>query len=141
MPIKPNSEIRIKCDNCKDYTQTINSIIITKLKENRYHIKAVCSICNKFKSKFLNKEQIILLSKEIQQATNNTTFTNTIERNGGLLPIIPLIGAIAMDISALASAGGTAASAIIIAKILLNKKGIINNSKTSQEEMVFQMML
>ena len=116
MPRKPNSEIRLKCANCKDYTQTINPIIINKLTENRYHIKAVCSICNKFKSKFLNKEQIMLLPNEIQQATDNTTFTNTIERNGGLLPIIPLIGAIAAGISALASAGGATASAIISAK-------------------------
>ena len=116
MARKPNSENRLKCANCKDYTQTINPIIINKLTENRYHIKAVCSICNKFKPKFLNKEQIMFLPNEIQQATNNTTFTNTIERNGGLLPIIPLIGAIAAGISALASAGGATASAIISAK-------------------------
>ena len=116
MPRLSNSVIRLKCANCKDYTQTINPIIINKLSENRYHIKAVCSICNKFKSKFLNKEQIMLLPNEIQQTTNNTTFTNTIERNGGLLPIIPLIGAIAAGVSALASVGGTTASAIISAK-------------------------
>ena len=116
MPRLPNSEIRLKCANCKDYSQTINPIIITKLTENRYHIKAVCSICNKFKSKFLNKEQIILLPNEIQQTTNNTTFTNTIERNGGIIPLTPLINAIAAGISALASAGGATASAIISAK-------------------------
>ena len=52
MPRLPNSEIRFKCANCKDYNQTINPIIINKLTENLYHIKAVCSICNKFKSKF-----------------------------------------------------------------------------------------
>ena len=88
MPRQPNSEIRLRCVNCKDYTQTINPIIITKFTENRYHIKAVCSIGNKFKSKFLNKEQIMLLPNEIQQATNNTTLTNTIERNGGIIPLI-----------------------------------------------------
>ena len=95
MPRLHNSEIRLKCTSCKDYTQTIYPIIITKFTVNRYHIKAVCSICNKFKSKFLNKEQIMLLTNEIQQASDYTTFTNTIERNGGLVPIIPLIGAIA----------------------------------------------
>ena len=58
----------------------------------------------------------MLLPNEIQQATYTTTFTNTIERNGGLLPIIPLIGAIAAGISALASAGGATASDIISAK-------------------------
>ena len=116
MPRQPNSEIRLKYASCNDFTQTIGPIIISKLSENRYHIKAVCSICNKFKSKLLNKEQVKLLPNEIQQAADNTTFTNTIERNGGLLPIIPLIGAIAAGISALASAGGVAAYAIISAK-------------------------
>ena len=78
MPRLHNSEIRLKCASCKDYTQTINPIIITKLTKNKYHIKAVCSIFNKYKSKFLNKEQKTLLPNEIQQATNNTTFRNTI---------------------------------------------------------------
>ena len=82
MPIQFNLEIRLKCLKCNDFTQTINPNIINKLTENRYPIKAVCLICNKFKSKFLNKEQIKLLPNEIQQAADNTTITNTIVRNG-----------------------------------------------------------
>ena len=116
MPRQPNLEIRLKCLKCNDFTQTINPIIITKLTENRYFIKAICSICNKFKSKFLNKEQIKLLPNKIQQVADNTTFNNTIERNGGFITLIPLIGAIAAGISALASAGKATASAIISAK-------------------------
>ena len=116
MPRQPNLEIRLKCLKCKDFTQTICPIIISKLTENRYHIKTVCSISYKFKSKCLNKEQIKLLSIEIQQAADNTTFNNTIERNGGIIPLILLIGAIAAGISALASAGGATASAIISEK-------------------------
>ena len=116
MPRQPNLEIRLKCNNCKDFTQTINPIIINKLTKNRYHIKAVCSICNKFKTKFLNKEQIKLLPVELKQAGNNTTFNNTIERNGGIIPLLPLIGAIAMGISTLTATGGATTSAIISAK-------------------------
>ena len=116
MPKQSNSEIRLKCASCKDFTQTISPIIISKLTENRYHIKAVCSICNKFKSKFLNQEQIRLLPVEVQQAAVNTAFNDTIELNGGIIPLIPLIGAIAAGISALASAGGATASAIMNAK-------------------------
>ena len=52
MTIKPKSKIRLKCLKCKDFTQAIGPIIINKLTKNRYHIKAVCSICNKFESKF-----------------------------------------------------------------------------------------
>ena len=104
MPRQPNLEIRLKCLKCKDFTQTIGPIIISKLTENRYQIKAICSICNKFKSKFINIEQIKLLPNEIQQAADNTTFNNTVELNGGIILLIPLIGAIAAGFSALASA-------------------------------------
>ena len=48
MPRLHNLEICLKCANCKDYTQTINPIIINKLTKNLYHIKAVCSIFNIF---------------------------------------------------------------------------------------------
>ena len=58
MPRLPNLDIRLKCLKFKDLSQTIGPIIISKRTENRYHIKAVCSICNNFKCKFLNKEQI-----------------------------------------------------------------------------------
>ena len=39
MPKQHNSEIRLKCASCKDFTQTLGPIIITKLTNNRCHIK------------------------------------------------------------------------------------------------------
>ena len=113
MPRQPNLEIRLKCLNWNDFTQTICPIIICKLTENRYHIKAVCSICNKFKSKFLNKEQIKLLPNEIQQAADKTTFSKTIQRNGSALPLFTLIPAIIAGISAWRSVAGTTASVVL----------------------------
>ena len=118
MPRIPNNEIRLRCNICKEFTQSINPIIIQKEKNNRFHIKAVCSICNKFKTKCLNIEQVKLLPDEIRHAPDNTTFTDTIERNGGKIPILPLIGAIAGGLTALAAVGGTTASAIIGANSL-----------------------
>ena len=116
MPRRPNNEIRLRCNTCKEFTQSINPIIIKKEKNNRFHIKAVCSISNKFKTKYLNIEQVNLLPDEIRNASDNTTFTDTIERNGGILPLLHLIGAIAAGITALASAGEATASAVISAK-------------------------
>ena len=66
MPRKENLEVRLYCLKCKDFTQSIGPIIVSKLIKNRYHIKARCLICNKFKSKFLNHEQINLLPDEIK---------------------------------------------------------------------------
>ena len=116
MPRRPNLEIRLRCKTCKEFAQSINFIIIKKETNNRFYIKAVCLICNKFKTKYLNIEQINLLLGEIRNAFDNTTFTDTIERNGGIIPFLPLIGAIAAGITALASAGGATASAVISAK-------------------------
>ena len=116
MPRRPNLEIRLRCKTCKEFTQSINPIIIKKETNNRFYIKAVCLICNKFKTKYLNIEQINLLPDEIRNAPDNTTFTDTIERNGGIIPLLSLIGAIAAGITALASAGGATASAVISAK-------------------------
>ena len=76
----------------------------------------MCSICIKSKTKYLNIEQVNLLPVEIRNAPDNTTFTNTIERNGGIISLLFLIGAIAAGITALASAGGANASAVISAK-------------------------
>ena len=64
---------------------------------NRFYIKAVCSICNKFKTKYLNIEQVHLLPDKIKNAPDNSTFTVTIERNGGIIPLLPLIGALQLE--------------------------------------------
>ena len=64
----------------------------------------------------LNQEQIKLLFVEIYQAADNATFTNIIECNGLIMPILPLIMAVAATVSALASARGATASASISAK-------------------------
>ena len=77
MPRKPSLEIRLRCNKCKEYTKTTNPIIIKKA-GNRFHIKAVCSVCNKYKNKYLNIEQVNLLPDEIKQASDNTTFTDNI---------------------------------------------------------------
>ena len=76
----------------------------------------MCLICNKFKSKYLNIKQINLLLDEIRNAPDKITFRDTIERNGVIIPLVPLIGAIAAGITALASAGGATATVVISAK-------------------------
>ena len=58
-------------------------------------------ICNKFKTNYLKLEQVKALPDEIRDSDDGSTFTNTIIRNDKNFPILLLILAIAMEISAL----------------------------------------
>ena len=109
MPRRQNIETHIRCNTCKNYTQSIEPVVIKKKESgNRFYFKAVCVICNKFKIKYLNLEQVKALPNKIKDSDDGSTFTNTIIRNNEILSIIPLIGAIAMGISALPSTDSTA---------------------------------
>ena len=110
MPRKQVYETRIHCNTCKNYTQGIEPVVINKESGNRFHFKAVCAICNKFKIKYLNLEQVKALQIEILDSDDGSIFTNTIIRNNEILHIIPLIGSIAMGISTLPSIDSSTAN-------------------------------
>ena len=84
MPRKQSSDVRLYCLKCKDYTQSIEPIIIKKDVGSRFHIKAMCSICNKFKTKFLSLEQVKLLPKEVRESEDGSTFNNNVTIDGKL---------------------------------------------------------
>ena len=126
MPRQPNNQTHIHCTTCKNYIQSIEHVVIIKESGNRFHFKAMCVICNKFKNKYLNLEQVKALPYEIRDSDDGSTFTNTIVCNDEILPIIPLIGSIAMGISALPSTDSTAAN------IEELKNTIIKNSNNLQ---------
>ena len=105
MPRKPSLEIKLWWNKCKEYTQTTNPIIIKKEAGNRFHIKSVCLVCNKYKNKYLNIEQVNLLPDEIKKAPDNTAFTENIIKDGNALPLLTLIPAIFAGIQALTSVG------------------------------------
>ena len=109
----------MKCNHCKEYTQSIGPIIIKKERGNRFHIRAICIICNKQKNKYLNKAQVDILPPELKDAEDYKTFVDNIDtKSGGIIPILPVIAAIAAGITALSTAGGVAANTIISAKNL-----------------------
>ena len=99
MPIRRKFEIRVHCNTCKVYTQSIEPIIIDKESGNQFYIKAVCSICNNFKAKYLNREQIRLLPDEMKSAPDDSTFNNTVVRNKEVIPLLFLIPLILSGIS------------------------------------------
>ena len=96
MPRRPNNQTQIRCNICKNYTQCIEPVYIRKESGNRFHFKVMCVICNKFKVKYLNQEQVKALPIEIRDSDDGSIFTNTIVRNDEIIPIIPLIESIAI---------------------------------------------
>ena len=90
MPRRPRFEIRIRCNTCNDYMQSIEPFIINKKPGYLFFIKAVCVICNKFKTKYLNKEQIRLLPDEIKSAPDDSDFNNIVVRNREEIPLLTL---------------------------------------------------
>lgn len=72
MPRNSNNEIRIKCKNCDEYTESIPEITINKTSSNRYFATTFCKICNKPKTKYLNMTQIACLPENIKSAPANT---------------------------------------------------------------------
>ena len=116
MPRKQSLDVRVYCLKCKDYTQSIEPIIIKKDVGSRFHINAMCSICNKFKSKFLNLEQVKLLPKEVRESENGSTFNNNVIIDGKALPLLALIPLVIAGISALTSVAGTTASVVLTNK-------------------------
>ena len=97
MPRRPKLEIRIRSNTCKDYTQLLEPIIRNKEPGNLFYIKAVCTIWYKFKTKYLNKEQIRLLPDQMKYAPDDSTFNNTLVRNRKEIPLLTLIPLIAID--------------------------------------------
>ena len=101
------------CLKCKDYTISIKPIIMKKDIGSRFHIKAMCSICNIFKTKFLNLEQVKLLLKEIRESEDGSNFNNNVTIDGKALSLLALVPMIIAGISALTSAVGTIASVVL----------------------------
>ena len=95
----------------------------------------MCVICNKFKIKYLNLEQVKALPDEIRDSEDGSTFTNTIVRNDKIPPIIPLFGAIAIGISTLSSTNS------ITANIEKFKNHIIKNDNNLQTIVPFIIVL
>ena len=71
-----NLDVRLNCINCKEYTQSICLISIIKVETYRFYILAMCYICNKFKTKCLNKKRNKLLPKGIREFENGSNFNN-----------------------------------------------------------------
>lgn len=111
-----DSDERIKCKQCNDYTQSVEPIFIKRVNVNSYTIKAKCVICGNQKTKKMNQKQVKLLPPEIKDIPVGTELANSAEKNGGILPLAALIPLIIGGISAASGVASTVANVAINAK-------------------------
>ncbi len=111
--MRPEStELQIECPYCRHFTQSINPIVIKKIKGNRYQISAKCIICKRTKGKTLNKTQVKELPNEIKNSEYGSIFANEIERKGSAFPLALLLPLITAGIRALPDIGKTIYNAV-----------------------------
>ena len=110
----------MNCSNCKKVTDTKEPVFVKKSKKgNRYYLQAYCADCPKKKSRPVAETEFKCLSKEQQKEIKN--LDNGDEHaldsnNGGLLPLLPLLGAIFSGIAAASTATGAIANTVISKK-------------------------
>ena len=136
---RKNYDIRLKCKNCKDYTKTISPIRINKFDTKSYQISGICVICNKMKTKKANEEQVSILPDEIKNSPAGSKFVDNFVRDGGIIPLPIIIGAILAGITAVTGVAGTVASNVIQAKkndaeIELAKQTLSGKGLASEED-------
>ena len=102
----------------------------------------MCYISHKFKTKFLNKEQIKLLPKEIRESEDGSTFNNNVTIEGTAIPLLALIQLVVAGISVLKSAAGTAPS-VVISNIQADEQQRHNKAveQIAQDEILIMMLI
>lgn len=106
----------LRCNRCKKVVPVDNPVI-SKLPGNKYTITAKCLSCNKPISKAMNKKQIKLLPKSIVETKDYSAIEHyKDEKTGGILPLLPLLGAIFGGIAAAGSTAGVVANSVLQSK-------------------------
>ena len=116
MPRKRNLEFQLVSINCKEYKQFISSISINRFATYRFHNKATCFIWYNFQTKFLNKESIKLVLKQISESEDGLTFNNNVIKWGKAIHLLGFSLLVVAGISALTYVAGTTASVVLANK-------------------------
>ena len=109
---KEKTNLSILCLHCKEYSQTIEPLSIYHGAKNRFYFKGQCYICHKMKSQVLNRKQREALPEEISTIPIGSTIVDKIEKNGEVLPLLPILGLILAGLTVAGTAAGVTTSSI-----------------------------
>jgi hypothetical protein len=106
----------LRCNRCKKNVD-IADPVISKLAGNKYILTAKCLTCNKPITRSLTNKQIKLLPKSIVETSDYGVFRDyKDEKSGGILPLLPLLGAIFGGLTAASGVAGTVANSVLQAR-------------------------
>ena len=104
---------KIRCLKCGKETDSEEPVFIKKSKNGRYFILLTCAVCKKNKSISVGKEKLKRLPKEHRDKIKELEADDDYKFEGGLLPLLPLLGAIFSGIAAASTATGAIANTVI----------------------------
>ena len=107
---------KIRCLKCGKETDSEEPVFIKKSKNDRYFILLTCAVCKKNKSISVGKEKLKRLPKEHRDKIKELEADDDYKFEGGLLPLLPLLGAIFSGIAAASTATGAIANTVISKK-------------------------
>ena len=107
---------KIRCLKCGKETDSEEPVFIKKSKNGRYFILLTCAVCKKNKSISVGKEKLKRLPKEHRDKIKELEADDDYKFEGGLLPLLPLLGAIFSGIAAASTATGAIANTVISKK-------------------------
>ena len=102
------------CSHCKLFTDQVNDNLLFVKTTRNIQLKIMCAKCSRPKSQYISNK-VLHQFPDIKQVLDTlpikgkVTEKNIVDKEGGILPLLPLLGAIFGGISAAGAAGGAAA--------------------------------
>jgi hypothetical protein len=125
-----NNINRVHCNKCKDYKYLHKPWYIVK-KKGKYgdliSIRGVCPDCHSSQSRKLSQVLIKMEAREIFKAYPYGEYKldeegNITNKDGGILPLLPLLGVIFGGITAASGVAGATAGAVLAKQKKMKKK-------------------
>jgi len=105
---------KLWCTHCRKYTDQVNNNLLFVKTTRSIQLKIMCAICSRPKSKYI-PNKVLNQFPDIKEVLTQLPSKGKVsekslnDKEGGILPLLPLLGSIFGGISAAGAAGGAAA--------------------------------
>jgi hypothetical protein len=102
------------CLICKTKTPNTEPAYLAKTRNKRIGLHSTCTSCGKGKFLFIANKKVCKFPKDVRKALQKLEPEESYE--GGILPLLPLLGLIAAGVTAASGVAGTVANTVIQSK-------------------------